>query len=88
MTARKSRSKISERQDRNDRSERQDRPSQGDRQERNERHEAEKAYRDSLEIEPDHGGAKHEIGYIAKLRAGGQATGIQIMNGEESMKAK
>lgn len=50
--------------------------------------EAEKAYRDSLEIEPDHGGAKHEIGYIAKLRAGGQATGIQIMNGEESMKAK
>jgi len=39
---------------------------------------AEAAYRASLQIEPDHGGAKYELAYIAKLRAGAerQQTGI------------
>ncbi|AYV49253.1 hypothetical protein CFHF_13115 [Caulobacter flavus] len=50
--------------------------------------EAEADYKASLEIEPNHGGAKHELGYIAQLRAGAQATGLQIMNGEEAMKPK
>ncbi|PVM88133.1 hypothetical protein DDF62_15245 [Caulobacter radicis] len=49
---------------------------------------AEAAYKASLEIEPDHGGAKHELSYIAQLRAGAQAKGLQIMNGEEAMKPK
>jgi Flp pilus assembly protein TadD len=32
--------------------------------------EAEAAYRQALEIEPDNAGAKHELAYIAELRAG------------------
>ena len=33
--------------------------------------EAERAYRDSLKLEPDHANAKSELAYIAHLRAGG-----------------
>ncbi|MFT4251466.1 MAG: tetratricopeptide repeat protein [Caulobacter sp.] len=50
--------------------------------------EAEAAYRASLEIEPDHGGAKHELAYITKLRAGGEQLGMKLVNGEESKAVK
>lgn len=48
--------------------------------------EAEAAYKNALEIEPDHGGAKHELAYIAQLRAGAQTQDIQITTGAKTKK--
>ncbi|MDG2531829.1 tetratricopeptide repeat protein [Caulobacter endophyticus] len=48
--------------------------------------EAEESYRASLEAEPDHAGAKHELDYIAKLRAGAQAMDVKIVTGAEAVK--
>ncbi len=50
--------------------------------------EAEAAYKASREIEPDHGGAKHELAYIAQLRAGAEQRGMELVNGEESKALK
>ncbi|MDB5425966.1 MAG: hypothetical protein JWQ29_3382 [Phenylobacterium sp.] len=45
---------------------------------------AEAAYRESLKSEPDHKGARYELEYIAKLRAGGQQLGGKLFNGAEA----
>jgi tetratricopeptide (TPR) repeat protein len=39
---------------------------------------AEQAYRDSLVLEPDHLGAKNELAYIARIKAGGAPTAQQM----------
>jgi tetratricopeptide (TPR) repeat protein len=51
--------------------------------------EAEAAYKRSLELEPDHGGAKSELDYIRKARAGAQpAQPVTVMTGEEAKNYK
>ena len=47
--------------------------------------EAERAYQDSLKLEPDHANAKSELAYIAHLRAGGAAGASNLIS---SAKAK
>jgi tetratricopeptide (TPR) repeat protein len=46
--------------------------------------EAEAAYLKSLELEPDHGGAKAELAYIRKLRAGGAKQGVDVYTGDKA----
>jgi tetratricopeptide (TPR) repeat protein len=47
--------------------------------------EAEAAYKTSLELEPDHGGAKNELAYIREARAGKPPQQpVQLMTGEEA----
>lgn len=48
--------------------------------------EAERAFRDSLQIDPDNELALHEIGYIAHLRLGGEptATEVTVSGGREN----
>lgn len=47
--------------------------------------EAEAAYKTSLELEPDHGGAKNELAYIRGARAGKPPQQpVQLMTGEEA----
>ena len=48
--------------------------------------EAEKAYRESLKLEPNHGGALHELAYIAHVRAGAATQGSVLLNGEDAAK--
>lgn len=50
--------------------------------------EAEAAYVKSLELEPDHGGAKAELAYIRKLKAGGAKQGVDVYTGEEAKARK
>lgn len=49
--------------------------------------EAETAYRQSLEAEPNHGGAQHELAYIAGLRKGKPAQPTDIYTGAEARNA-
>jgi tetratricopeptide (TPR) repeat protein len=46
--------------------------------------EAEAAYTRSLELEPDHGGAKAELAYIRKLRAGGAKQAVDVYTGDKA----
>lgn len=46
--------------------------------------EAEAAYKASLELEPDHGGAKAELAYIQKLRGGAARQAAEVFTGEEA----
>ena len=48
--------------------------------------EAEKAYRASLKLQPGHGGALHELAYIAQVRAGAARQGSVLLNGEDAAK--
>ncbi len=48
--------------------------------------EAEKVYRESLKLEPGHGGALHELAYIAQVRAGAARQGSVLLNGEDAAK--
>ena len=51
--------------------------------------EAEAAYNRSLELEPDHGGAKAELDYIRKARAGAPPSQpVTVMTGEEAKNYK
>lgn len=49
--------------------------------------EAEAAYRQSLEAEPNHGGAQHELAYIAGLRKGRPPAPTGIQTGAEAKAA-
>ena len=49
--------------------------------------EAEKAYRGSLKLEPNHGGALNELAYIAHVRAGAaKPQGTVLLNSEDAAK--
>ena len=48
--------------------------------------EAEKAYRESLKLEPNHGGALHELAYIAQVRAGAARQGSELLNATDAAK--
>jgi tetratricopeptide (TPR) repeat protein len=48
--------------------------------------EAEAAYKASLVLEPDHGGAKNELTYIAQMRAGREPAPIGIVTGDKAAK--
>jgi len=50
--------------------------------------EAEAAYVKSLELEPDHGGAKAELDYIRKLRAGGAKQQVDVYTGQQAKDRK
>ena len=50
--------------------------------------EAEAAYLKSLELEPDHGGAKAELTYIRKLKAGGAKQGVDVYTGDKAKARK
>lgn len=50
--------------------------------------EAEAAYLKSLELEPDHGGAKAELAYIRKLKAGGAKQGVDVYTGDQAKARK
>ncbi|KQY30161.1 hypothetical protein ASD38_12810 [Caulobacter sp. Root487D2Y] len=50
--------------------------------------EAEAAYLKSLELEPDHGGAKAELAYIRKLKAGGAKQGVDVYTGDKAKARK
>jgi tetratricopeptide (TPR) repeat protein len=46
--------------------------------------EAETAYQTALKLEPDHAGAKGELDYIRKLRAGGPQSAIGLFTGDKA----
>jgi tetratricopeptide (TPR) repeat protein len=48
--------------------------------------EAETAYKESLKLEPGHGGAQRELTYIAEMRAGGQRRAIELQTSKEAAK--
>ena len=50
--------------------------------------EAEAAYVKSLELEPDHGGAKAELDYIRKLKAGGAKQQVDVYTGQQAKDRK
>ena len=50
--------------------------------------EAEKAYRDSLALEPDHVLARNELAYIARLRGGGAPTPAQMTTYDKAKKGQ
>ena len=50
--------------------------------------EAEAAYLKSLELEPDHGGAKAESAYIRKLKAGGAKQAVDVYTGDKAKARK
>jgi tetratricopeptide (TPR) repeat protein len=50
--------------------------------------EAEAAYVKSLELEPDHGGAKAELNYIRKLKAGGAKQQVDVYTGQQAKDRK
>ncbi len=50
--------------------------------------EAEAAYLKSLELEPDHGGAKAELAYIRKLKAGGAKQAVDVYTGDKAKARK
>lgn len=50
--------------------------------------EAEAAYLKSLELEPDHGGAKAELAYIRKLKAGGAKQAVDVYTGDQAKARK
>ena len=50
--------------------------------------EAEAAYRSSLKLEPDHGGALAELKYIVARRSGGDSKGIGVYTTEEARKSR
>ena len=50
--------------------------------------EAEAAYRASLALEPEHGGALAELAYIAKLKAGVVPEQVKLFNSEEARRRR
>ena len=50
--------------------------------------EAEAAYVKSLELEPDHGGAKAELDYIRKLKVGGAKQQVDVYTGQQAKDRK
>jgi tetratricopeptide (TPR) repeat protein len=50
--------------------------------------EAEAAYKAALALEPDHGGAKAELAYIRKLRAGGPKQAVEIFTADQAKARK
>ena len=50
--------------------------------------EAEAAYLKSLELEPDHGGAKAELAYIRQLKAGGAKQAVDVYTGDKAKARK
>lgn len=50
--------------------------------------EAEAAYRESLKLEPGHGGAQHELAYIAGIRAGAKPTAPELLTGDQAKKRR
>lgn len=46
--------------------------------------EAERAYLESLELDPTHAGARHELAYISELRLGGARGGTAVLTGDKA----